>query len=162
MKKCTKCYKLRQSKSFYPNKKTKDKLDSWCRFCRSTYLLAKIQQQKWRDKHKGYIENWKLVNKYSSSKENIKWRKAHPFYWKKEKRDKKKLWARWNFKNHIRYGKIKRQICEVVGCSQIGEGHHADYTKPLDVQWLCKKHHIEHHKKLKQKERKENDRMGIS
>jgi len=25
------------------------------------------------------------------------------------------------------------------------EAHHGDYTKPLEVQWLCKEHHWAHH-----------------
>ena len=44
-------------------------------------------------------------------------------------------------------GKLKRLPCEVCGLEK-SEAHHDDYEKPLDVRWLCKKHHTEHHKKL--------------
>lgn len=39
--------------------------------------------------------------------------------------------------------KIKRQECEVINCMQLGERHHDDYSKPLDVRFLCKEHHSE-------------------
>lgn len=45
----------------------------------------------------------------------------------------------------IRSGRLIKQPCEVCG-SKIVEAHHDDYEKPLDVRWLCKKHHAEHHK----------------
>lgn len=47
----------------------------------------------------------------------------------------------------IKGGLIKREPCEVCGLEK-SEGHHYDYTKPLFVQWLCRKHHIEEHMKL--------------
>lgn len=46
----------------------------------------------------------------------------------------------------LKAGKLKRQSCEVCGCSDV-EGHHDDYSKPLEVRWLCKKHHAEVHRK---------------
>lgn len=40
--------------------------------------------------------------------------------------------------------KLKKQSCEV--CGEIKAlGHHDDYDKPLEVRWLCPKHHIELH-----------------
>lgn len=44
----------------------------------------------------------------------------------------------------IRRGKLVRQPCEVCG-AESAEAHHDDYSKPLDVRWLCKEHHRLHH-----------------
>ncbi len=52
--------------------------------------------------------------------------------------------ARWAVNNAIRDGRLFRRPCEVCGASA-AEAHHDDYAKPLDVRWLCKKHHHEHH-----------------
>ena len=46
--------------------------------------------------------------------------------------------------NHaIRDGKIVPQLCEV--CGNKAEAHHDDYSKPLNVRWLCFKHHRQWH-----------------
>lgn len=47
--------------------------------------------------------------------------------------------------HHLQRGKIKKQPCEICG-SSIAEAHHDDYNKPLEVRWLCKKHHAEWHR----------------
>lgn len=39
------------------------------------------------------------------------------------------------------------QECSVEDCSSIGERHHPDYNKRLEIVWLCKMHHeVVHHK----------------
>ncbi len=53
--------------------------------------------------------------------------------------------ARNYLHNMIKQGFVKRQNCEICNSDKYVEGHHDDYTKPLDVRWLCKKHHTEHH-----------------
>jgi len=47
--------------------------------------------------------------------------------------------------NAIRDGRIVRQPCEQCGAAR-AQAHHDDYSKPLDVRWLCTKHHAEWHK----------------
>ncbi len=46
---------------------------------------------------------------------------------------------------YIRRGKVKKGVCSVCGVEKV-EGHHSDYSKPLEVVWFCRKHHLEYHK----------------
>lgn len=42
------------------------------------------------------------------------------------------------------YGFIKPGPCVVCGV-QGQHKHHEDYDKPLDIVWMCKRCHVEHH-----------------
>lgn len=50
--------------------------------------------------------------------------------------------------NAIRSGRLLRYACEVCN-NPNAQAHHDDYTKPLDVRWLCTKHHAEWHRSNK-------------
>lgn len=54
--------------------------------------------------------------------------------------------ARAALKHALKTGKIVRQPCEKCGAKKV-HGHHEDYSKPLQVRWLCRKHHDEEHGK---------------
>ena len=45
-----------------------------------------------------------------------------------------------------RMGVLVPKPCEVCGDEKV-EKHHDDYSKPLQVRWLCKQHHREAEKK---------------
>jgi hypothetical protein len=60
-------------------------------------------------------------------------------------RDPERKNAYYTFSNAVRDGRIVRQPCEVCG-KPGAQGHHDDYSKPLDVRWLCSTHHAEHHR----------------
>jgi hypothetical protein len=47
--------------------------------------------------------------------------------------------------NKIKQGILKRLPCEVCGTNEYIQAHHDDYDKPMDIRWLCRKHHREHH-----------------
>lgn len=40
----------------------------------------------------------------------------------------------------LKTGKLIRKPCEVCGDPK-SQAHHHDYSKPLDVKWLCQTHH---------------------
>lgn len=47
-----------------------------------------------------------------------------------------------------RRGKLVPKPCEVCGETDV-QMHHDDYRRPLDVRWLCAKHHRAHHRELR-------------
>lgn len=59
-------------------------------------------------------------------------------------RSPEKVTARRALVQAVYRGRITRQPCEVCGDPK-SEGHHDDYAKPLEVRWLCVRHHTEVH-----------------
>ena len=53
--------------------------------------------------------------------------------------------ARWIARRAVLNGSLIKHPCEKCG-SQKSEAHHDNYSKPLGVRWLCRKHHIELHR----------------
>jgi hypothetical protein len=52
--------------------------------------------------------------------------------------------ARSKLRYEVMMGRIKKLPCEVCG-NEKSEGHHEDYSKPLEVSWLCSQHHRNKH-----------------
>jgi len=100
---------------------------------------AVVKRKQWRDNH--------------NTKEFKESRREYNKLWRKNNHDKvkeyrakylEKMRARDKFKYAIKTGKIIRQPCQECGNVK-SEGHHTDYTKPLEVIWLCRNHHRKSH-----------------
>lgn len=65
------------------------------------------------------------------------WKKANPLTGDAYERSMARLAAR----SAERSGKLVRQPCENCG-EKNSQKHHADYTKPLAVTWLCRSCHL--------------------
>lgn len=63
--------------------------------------------------------------------------------------DVEKARARRAVNHAVAAGRLERQSCERCGTTN-AEAHHDDYTKPLDVRWLCRPHHMELHRRYEQ------------
>ncbi len=62
------------------------------------------------------------------------WRKANP----------EKYHAHTVLNNAVRDGKVIKKPCEICGKIKV-HAHHENYNLPLEVVWLCVKHHSEIH-----------------
>jgi hypothetical protein len=60
------------------------------------------------------------------------------------RRNPLKTAARAAVSRAVMSGALVRGPCEVCGCKQV-DGHHDDYSRPLDVRWLCRVHHLMAH-----------------
>jgi hypothetical protein len=79
--------------------------------------------------------------------------------WLKRQRRRRRHQAKWRKKHSEKYdyrqyikklygaGVLVKQPCEVCGYEP-AEAHHSDYSKPDEVRWLCRKHHIKIHRAL--------------
>jgi len=57
---------------------------------------------------------------------------------------KQKIRARQKAREAVKKGKIIKKPCVVCGETKV-EAHHLDYDRPLQVLWMCEKHHDELH-----------------
>jgi hypothetical protein len=76
------------------------------------------------------------------------WFRSHPGYKASKEREyrmkhREEHLAREALRRAVRQGRIERQPCEI--CGKKSEAHHPDYSEPLNVRWLCGKHHRQLH-----------------
>jgi hypothetical protein len=92
-----------------------------------------IQDVEKRRKHNKQDLNWVLSERKRKREYLRKCKIKFP--------EKKK--ARTIVQVELRSGRIHRHPCFV--CGNKAEAHHEDYSKPLDIIWLCRKHHAARH-----------------
>jgi len=52
--------------------------------------------------------------------------------------------------NAVRDGRLQKLPCKNCGSKKRVHGHHDDYSKPLDVIWLCPRCHKEYHRQMEE------------
>ena len=70
-----------------------------------------------------------------------------PYFKRHPERKRAETMVRYKLKS----GRLTRLPCAVCKDPK-SEAHHPDYNEPLNVVWLCRKHHFAEHKRLRQKE----------
>ena len=156
-KKCPKCGQIKTEDNFYPRSGNKSYLlRSYCKECenknqyekywanpeQSREYSRKINARR-KDKMREYNKKHYLEIK------DKEWRKAqtrknHKAY---RLRNPQKNWCRSKTNNAIISGILVRQPCEICG-EQKSQAHHDDYSRPLEVRWLCRNCHYKLHREM--------------
>ena len=100
--------------------------------------------KQYRETHKDFIKELKKDHKYDINNE-----KARESRKKWNENNKEKIKAHKRLETAVCNGSLKRLPCEVCGDIK-SQAHHPDYSKPLEVIWLCQLHHKQLHAKLLQ------------
>ena len=134
VKTCFRCGVLKPLIDFYAHKQMADGRLNKCKACNKLDVSENYRAR--RDQYAAYERE---RNQQPQRKQ------ARSEYHKK--RDPVKKRATMLTSNAIRDGRLIRKPCEVCAETKV-EAHHDNYSKPLDVRWLCRPHHLEHHGKV--------------
>lgn len=130
---CFKCGEAKSETEFYRHPEMADGRLGKCIDC------AKADAKGYRRKGLAYYHEYDRVRyqtperKQQASAWRDRYRAAHPDRYR----------AQTAVAYAVRRGRLLRQPCEVCGDAK-SEAHHHDYSKPLEVEWLCFKCHREH------------------
>ncbi len=114
MRLCKACGHTKEDQDFY-----KSQPYGYCRKCNNEKSRA-----------------WELANSKRKNEINKSWRARNPIRMKTMRDANNALWRA------IKNGKIVRGVaCEFCNSEIRIEGAHYDYSKPLEVKWLCSKCH---------------------
>lgn len=130
-KECFKCNETKPLSEFYKHKGMADGHLNKCKACTradsSRHRMENIEEIRAYDRRRGNRQPKEYVREY---------RKRFP----------NKYRAHTLVNNQIRAGNLVKEPCEVCG-SEVSVAHHDDYSKPLNVRWLCQEHHKQWHAK---------------
>lgn len=137
---CGVCKEFKPYDGFYRNKRTILGITPECKKCHCKESI------KTRNKDTARVNNQRYMER--ARKKNVEiFRERERNYSINRVKDEK-YQARKKLNNAVKRGDIlKPEVCEECGRKVKLTAHQEDYTKPLEVKWLCYKCHGKRHRK---------------
>ena len=158
-KPCFKCGQTKSIDEFYRHPQMADGHLNKCKDCTRADVLG--NRNKKAERYRRY-DRFRYYRDGAEHRGSSNWKNKHPdlarmsgLRWSMNNPHKKAASTAVN--NAVRDGRISKEPCRVCGCADNIQAHHPDYSKPLDVVWLCVKHHAEEHRRLRW-----GDGLGVS
>ena len=168
LKRCGICASDLPPSEFHRDSRAKDGLQWRCKSCKRQYresrreqgqVYAKQYRETHRDKIREYNEQYQENNPVKVKAWDRQYRDTHREKINKARRasyyaNPEKPRAYRAIANAIKRGILIKQPCEMCGATERVDAHHDDYSKPLEIRWLCKTHHKQFHKEERNEQRK--------
>lgn len=125
MKPCIACGVEKELTEFYPHKRMADGRLNKCKGCCKVHTRANYNAN--RVSHAAY------ERKRQTDPER---RRKKVIYTRRHRENNPEKWkARQAVAHALRSGRLRKQPCR-CGATKV-QAHHADYSKPLEVEWVC-------------------------
>lgn len=150
-KKCTQCRVEKHLEEFYRRKDARDGRQFRCKDCAKAYFSAWAAKPEAKALAKGYNRKY---NQSAKGKTRVVAYRLRPEKKARLARQSKAYREKYPEKKEahgllncaIRAGKLTRpNSCSSCDATCTPDGHHTDYSKPLDVIWLCRTCHTKAH-----------------
>lgn len=139
---CTRCGLWFPRDSFYTDTRQTAGIKSECRPCHIRTSIASRDPERVRHASRA----WQRTSGYAQRPTT-----------KERERERSRLrrktvehWARMALDAAIRIGIVIRpNVCPRCGVRADVQGHHTDYLRPINVEWLCTQCHADEHRSLR-------------
>lgn len=175
MKTCGLCQVSKEESAFYPD--SRGGLKSQCKLCynrnRTAYSAAyrnanreKLREKSniWQSEHREYLKeywaSYRSAHREECRDRARKWKAGNPdrikkmehraYIKRRTKADYKQMAAAHKaVAQALRKGFLERLDCHICGSKESEAHHYKGYELKhwFDVQWLCREHHVEAHRK---------------
>ena len=132
-KRCIRCSATKPLAEYYAHREMADgRLNKCKECCRKVAALR-------------YVEKREHIVAYESARGKTAGRRLKKRQYSRASREREphKYKARNAVNNALRDGRLLKTPCIYCGSTKRVEAHHADYGRPLDVEWTCFKCHRE-------------------
>lgn len=145
---CTRCKLVKPNFDFHRH--AIKGLQRWCKVCKRELNRSYNRQPKRRAYNKALYQIWlRTKGKDYYARPEVRVHRTNQMaQYQRSTQGHLQFMARMKVRDAIKSGHLTRLPCERCHASKT-EGHHPDYTKPLDVIWLCKKCHVAEHARIK-------------
>lgn len=148
LKRCFKCQCEKPTEEFYKHSRMSDGRLNKCKECTradvAKHRLDNLERIQAYDKSRGSSRNRRVLVPHEKREQirregRTSWETSHP-----QRAKAQKILSSAVANKKV----VPWPVCAMAECNRKPQAHHPDYSRPLDVVWLCPSHHTQAHRSI--------------